>query len=324
MNLREQFDRLWKFARTYMQYPPDTELPAWRHYFRWQGKVVPASASQWDVKFPAQTVPAPDGEEYFAAALYLADRRWGSAGEVDYQREAAQISWALLHNRPSGSRFPIIHAESNMVVFVPYGSSNEHSDPSYHLPAFYELFAEYGPSLDSQRWRQVAHVSREYLVKSAHPETGLHPDYAQFNGKPTQGYQSSDHDQFRYDAWRVPMNLGLDQAWFSPDPGMRAQIAKYHSFFSQHLGDGNVKAALFKVDGSNASGGGSTALTASLAAAALASDDPSRKQYVDNLWQVPQQSGEWRYFQECVYLLGLLATAGRFNYDWAAPGATAP
>jgi oligosaccharide reducing-end xylanase len=317
MNMREQFDRLWKFSRTHMQYPVDTELPAWRHYFRWQGKAVPSSATQWEVKFGPQVTPAPDGEEYFAAALYLADRRWGSTGEVNYKEEAAKISWAMLNNRPGGDRFPIIHAEANQVVFVPYGSSNEHSDPSYHLPAFYELFAEYGPAGDAARWREVAVVSHDYFIKSAHPETGLHPDYAKFNGTPTQGYQSSDHDRFRYDAWRVPMNMGLAQSWFPGPPSTKAQIEKYHAFFSNHLGDGNVSAALFNLDGSSPSGGGSTALTASLAAAALDSSSPKRKQFVDNLWQVSQQSGQWRYYQECVYLLGLLATAGKFNYDWA-------
>src|SRR5262249_34273258 len=124
MNLRPQFDRLWKFARTHMQYPADSELGAWRHYFRWQGKVVPTSASQWNVQFGPTTTPAPDGEEYFATALYLADRRWGSQGEVNYRAEAEQLSTALLNNKPDGQRFPIIHAKANMVVFVPFGSSN--------------------------------------------------------------------------------------------------------------------------------------------------------------------------------------------------------
>ena len=39
MNMQRQFDRLWKFARTFMQYPSDTPLSAWRHYFKWQGNV---------------------------------------------------------------------------------------------------------------------------------------------------------------------------------------------------------------------------------------------------------------------------------------------
>ena len=46
---------------------------------------------------------------------------------------------------------------------------------------------------------------------------------------------------------------------------------------------------------------------------------PDKKQFVENLWSVSQQSGQYRYYQECVYLLGLLATAGRYQYDWASP-----
>jgi oligosaccharide reducing-end xylanase len=320
VNLQPQFDKLWKFARTYMQYPSDARLAAWRHYFRWQGTVRPESPQSWAVEFAGDVTPAPDGEEYFAAALFMADRRWGSSGEVNYREEAAKISWAMLHNRPSeGGRFPLINRQSNMVVFVPYQSSNDHSDPSYHLPGFYELFAEYGPSDDAEKWREIADVSRDYLVKSAHPTTGLHPDYALFSGQPTQGFQSSNHDQFYYDAWRVPLNMALDHAWFKADANMKAQIEKYHTFFSKHLGEHNVSAALFELDGSNPSGGGSTALTATLAAGALVSGAAHRKLFVENLWHVNQQSGQYRYYQQCVYLLGLLATAGRFQYDWAAP-----
>jgi hypothetical protein len=34
---------------------------------------------------------------------------------------------------------------------------------------------------------------------------------------------------------------------------------------------------------------------------------------------VGQQSGQYRYYQETVYMLGLLATAGLFGYEWADP-----
>jgi oligosaccharide reducing-end xylanase len=266
------------------------------------------------VTYAGQTGPAPDGEEYFAAALYLADRRWGSAGEVNYEQDADNLARAMLNNAPSGSRTPVINAAQNMVVFYPNGNTANYSDPSYHLPAFYELFALDGPSEDSERWRQVAEVSRGFLVSSAHPTTGLHPDYANFDGTPNTG--GSNHDQFRFDAWRVVMNMAVDYAWFSADSRMKSQVEKYHAFFADHLADDDVSSQLFELDGSNPSDGGSTALTATLGAGALASAAPNRIDYVDNLWRVQQQQGEYRYYQESVYLLGLLSTAGRFNYSW--------
>ncbi len=310
MDMKTEFDKLWRFAKAKMQYPANTQHQAWKYYFKWQG--FPAG-SDWN--FGETTVPAPDGDEYFAAALYLADQRWGSSGELNYKQEADNIAAALLHNNPGADgRFPIIHQQQRMIVFVPFGNSNEITDPSYHLPAFYEMFALYGPSGDSSTWGELAEVSRDFLVKSAHSSTGLHPDYATFAGAPTTNSPGDGHDQFRYDAWRVVMNLAMDYAWFSQDSRMKTQVEKYHAFFANYLTADNVSQSLFQVNGSGASGGGSTALTATLASGAMASDASNKATYVNNLWNVPQQQGEYRYYQESVYLLALLNVAGKYNY----------
>ena len=321
-NLHEQFDRLWKFTQTYLQFPADSPIAAWRNYFRWQGRVDTTNPASWVVNYGATTVPAPDGDEYFAAALYLAHRRWGSDGAVNYLEEAQRLSASLLHNEPSpataddtANRFRIIHETENMVTFVPVNGSNNFSDPSYHLPAFYDLFALDGPAEDSAAWTSVAETSRDYLVRSAHPKTGLHPDYASFTGIPVAGNQGS-HDQFRFDAWRVVMNMAVDYAWFSRDPRMMLQIEKYQRFFATRLTDNDVQNQLFALDGTTPSGGGSTALTATLDAGSLASRHQDRTRFVSNLWNVAQQQGQYRYYQEGVYLLGLLNVAGQFKFEW--------
>jgi oligosaccharide reducing-end xylanase len=110
--------------------------------------------------------------------------------------------------------------------------------------------------------------------------------------------------------------MGVDYAWFSADATMKAQIEKYHAFFASYLTNGNVSQSLFKVDGSGANGGGSTALVSTLAAGALGSAAPNRSKYVENLWAVAQQSGTYRYYQESVYILGLLATSGNYCYEF--------
>jgi oligosaccharide reducing-end xylanase len=321
--LHEQFDRLWKFSKTYLQYPADSEVSAWRNYFKWQGRVDTTDPASWVVTYGATTVPAPDGDEYFAAALYLAHRRWGSEGAVNYLEEAQRISSSMLHNQATvrsgegdADRFPIISPTQNMVTFVPVGTANDYSDPSYHLPAFYDLFALDGPPADSAAWTAVAQTSRDFLVRSAHRDTGLHPDYAGFDGTPVAGGANQTHDQFRYDAWRVVMNMAVDYAWFSRDRNMRLQIEKYQRFFSTRLAGNNVENQLFALDGSNPSGGGSSALTATLAAGSLASQREDRALFVENLWAVGQQQGLYRYYQEGVYLLGLLNAAGQFRYSW--------
>lgn len=314
MNMQSEFNKLWNFAKTQMQFNTND---GWNRYFRWQGQVS-ANANNITVNF-GQNGPAPDGDEYFAAALYLADRRWGSNGGVNYQAEADAIANAMLNNAGNQARTAIINAGANMVVFFPSGTAAGFSDPSYHLPAFYELFANDGSPANANRWRQIAEVSRQYFVTSANANTGLHPDYANFNGTPQTGGAGQTHDQFRYDAWRVPLNMAVDYAWTGPDARLQTQVEKYHSFFGTRLGENNVQNALYLLNGNVATddSGPSTALTATLAAGALASNAPNRAEFVENLWNVGQQSGTFRYYQESVYLLGLIAAAGWMGYEWA-------
>jgi endo-1,4-beta-D-glucanase Y len=317
MDLHQQFDRLWKFAKTYMQFPGTSTTTAWRYYFKWQGTVNTSNAASWTVTFGALTTPAPDGDEYFAAALYLAHKRWGSAGATNYKQEADNIAGAMLNNgSTTDGRVPIISASQNMPVFSPYGMSANFTNPSYHLPAFYELFAANGPSGDAARWRTVASTSRGFFVSSANATTGLHPDYATFAGAPTTATSGDGHNTFGYDAWRVVMNMAVDYVWASADSREKTQIEKMHTFFNGYLGNGNVTQCLFGVDGTNPSGGGSTALTATLAAGAMVSTTSNRMMIVNNLWNIAQQSGQYRYYQECVYLLGLLNVAGKFNQSF--------
>jgi oligosaccharide reducing-end xylanase len=302
-----------------MQYPQNSGQTSWRGNFRWQGTVNTNNANNWQVNFPENAGPAPDGDEYFAAALYLADRRWGSNGGVNYQREADTISHAMLANTAAGNNTPLINAANNLVVFYP-NAQNQFTDPSYNLPAFYEIYATDGPPGDAARWNTIADASRNLLVNSAHPTTGLHPDYANFNGTPNNGGNPADaHDTFRFDAWRVIMNMAVDHAWSGQDPRWTAQANKYHAFFGDKLNadKSNVTNQTFALNGSNAAGGNSTALTSTLGSGAIASTAPNRLDFVNADWTVYQQSGQYRYYQVSVYILGLLATGGVYGYEWA-------
>ena len=130
----------------------------------------------------ATVSPNPRADAYIAAALYLADRRWGSADSVSYQREAETISRAFLNNVAAGGRTPAVDAATQLPVYAPVGSSALFANTGHVLPAFYELFALDGPPADSARWRAVAAASRQLLVAAADARTGLHPDYVHFDG----------------------------------------------------------------------------------------------------------------------------------------------
>lgn len=85
LDKKAEFDRLWKWVRTYM-YIEDG--PA-KNYFAW--------SCQTNGKRNADG-PAPDGEEYFAMALFFASKRWGDGdGIFCYSKEAQNILRECVH-----------------------------------------------------------------------------------------------------------------------------------------------------------------------------------------------------------------------------------
>ncbi len=60
-------------------------------------------------------------------------------------------------------------------------------------------------------------------------------------------------------------------------------------------------------------GNHSTGLVATNAVASLAATDPSAKEFVEALWDTPVPSGQYRYYDGMLYLMGLLHCSGEFR-----------
>ncbi len=76
MDMKNEFDRVWKWARTYM-YMEDGYN---KGYFAWSCKTDGTKNDHG---------PAPDGEEFFAMSLFFASHRWGDGeGIFNYSQEA--------------------------------------------------------------------------------------------------------------------------------------------------------------------------------------------------------------------------------------------
>src|SRR5687768_13521752 len=218
LNKKEEFDRLWKWTRTYMY---QTE-GGYKGYFAWHCKTDGTQLA---------ANPASDGEVWFITALFFADGRWGSSEEIyNYRAEAQSILNTALHAEGRGDLATnLFDSESKQVVFVPQlGKNSQFTDPSYHMPHYYELWARWADK-DNEFWSAAVTASREYLPKSVHPQTGLAPNYSYFDGKP---YDDEYNGNFRYDAFRVGANVGIDHVWFSPSQWHVEQSNRLLSFFA--------------------------------------------------------------------------------------------
>ena len=302
LDMKTEFDKLWKYAHEMMLHKEGDRAG----YFAWE--INPDGS----IKDENQ---APDGEEYFAASLLMASNCWGDGeGMFNYSAEANKILNHMIRHQelaglPSNSWVTnMIHPKKKQVVFVPYGNSATFTDPSYHLPHFYELFALWADS-DNELWGEIAQNSRTLFQKTCHPDTGLAPDYAYFDGSPVD---KGEHDRFYNDAWRVSMNISMDSYWWNKDPWQRdVWVKKYLDFFS---GQGvSSYSCYYNLDGSNPEGAHSAGVVAMNATAALIGPEKMAKPFVEDFWNTPIPSGQMRYFDGCLYLFGLLNLTGNYR-----------
>jgi oligosaccharide reducing-end xylanase len=141
----------------------------------------------------------------------------------------------------------------------------------------------------------------------------LSPDYSEFDGRPING-RFGGHDDFRFDAWRVAMNVGVDYTWFAKDQWEVTECNRILDFFaSQGVGTyGNQ----YTLMGENLSKDHSPGLVGMNAVAALASTNKNRTDFVQALWQTPVPHGPYRYYDGVLYMLSMLQVSGNFRiYD---------
>jgi oligosaccharide reducing-end xylanase len=201
--------------------------------------------------------------------------------------------------------------KTKMVRFTPDVANAAHTDASYHLPAFYEVWARVGPQADRAFWHEAAQVSRDYLATTAHPTTALTPDYGNFDGTPWAAPWRPDSADFRYDAWRSAMNWSVDGSWWAQDHREVEMSNRLQAFFASQGMD--AYQSLYKLDGTPLGGGSVTGLIATNAVASLIATDPRRLAFVQTLWERPVPSGPQRYYNGMLYLMALLHCSGDFR-----------
>ena len=324
LDKKEEFDRLWKWSMTYMYMDYGWN----KGYFAWSCKPDGTKNAQG---------AAPDGEEYFAAALFLAERRWGNGeGIFNYGQWGRKILSDCLHKgEPGREGAPMWDPENKMILFV---VSCGYTDPSYHLPHFYELFAECANEEDRPFWKEAARVSREYLQKACHPVTGMSAEYANFDGTPKildyngKKNHGGRHDWFFSDAYRTIANISLDAEWFGGRYGEAVdendgQMKYFPRRTAEHMQKffcetRNGERGIYLIDGTLVEPQAKhyLAITATLAQSALASgpEAPFARRCVQEFWEAPLRSDKYRYYDNCLYMFAFLALSGHYKLNWEA------
>lgn len=294
-NMKKEFDALWKWTKTYMW----METGINKGYFAWS--VDPSGKKN-------SYGPAPDGEEYFAMALFFAAHRWGDGeGIFNYTKEAKDILHACVHKGENNDGDPMWEPSNKLIKFIP----NCHfSDPSYHLPHFYDLFALWANEEDQIFWKEAAENSREYLTIACHPVTGLAPELAEYDGTPIE---KNNRHRYYSDAYRVVANIGLDYAWFGKTEWECECADRIQTFFCETVKGQEDK--VYDIDGKilDEPAMHPVAIIATNAMGSLAAKGKYRKECVDKLWNTPLRKGTRRYYDNCLYAFAFLALSGNYR-----------
>ncbi len=310
MDDKAVFDKVWRWSLRYMRHGDGP----YRDYFAWSCNL--------DGRHRAEG-PAPDGEEYYAMALFFASHRWGDGPPpLDYGAQARRILHACVHNKtetidgkPVGG--PMWDPDTKLIKFVPEAGF---TDPSYHLPHFYELFALWADEADRPFWQEAARNSRKYLHVACSWRTGLAPNMSGFDGHPLPVPESQKDNPWANlgrcyfsDAYRVAINISLDHVWFGKDPWQREFADTLQSYVYEHpeasehvlFPDGTI----FEAEPIMHPLG----MKASWACASLAARGEHRLEAVRSFFRMPMRTDKRRYYDNCLYFFTLLALSGNYR-----------
>ncbi len=309
---KDIFDRLWRWGKKYMQHQ-DGPLEG---YFAWSCKTDGTRNAQG---------PASDGELYYVTALIFASNRWGNDTGINYLAEAQRILNCSMQKAGMDRVAPLINLEHKLITFTPDPWGGRFTDPSYHLPAFYEVWARWANDGRAEFWRECARKSREYLHKSIHPVTGLNPDYNNYDGT-LLGSDRIIGDAFRFDSWRVPMNIALDYSWACADKEWQQEYGnKIQNFL---YGQGiDTFVDQYNVDGTQVAdtlgAGGykqlrhSLGLVATSAAVSLTCTHTKSREFIERLWNsehVPYEDGYFdAYYDGLLRLFAFMHLSGKYQ-----------
>jgi oligosaccharide reducing-end xylanase len=254
-----EFDELWAFVKDYM-WPSGNTI-------HWQTSTSGSVSGSGG---------APDGDEWFAAALVFAHYRWGdTSGRYDYGTEA-QKTLDLVRTTDFSSTYHLVRYYT--------GTDSNGTDASYMLPAFYQAWACFDTA-NADFWNQALTATRAWLQTAA-GATGNIGDQSSFAGKTTD---SSGDDKVR-----VVANFMSDYNFFDADPFEATYASEYATWVTSN-------------------NNGSTAMLACNSLLGFGLPASSGKSWVQKLWNVAIPTGNYRYYDGALYMNALLYVSGTFK-----------
>jgi oligosaccharide reducing-end xylanase len=260
LNHQTEFDELWTFVKNHM-WKSGTNVISWQT--NTSGGITGSGG-------------APDGDEWFAAALVFAHNRWGdTSGKYNYGTEA-QATLNLVRTTDFNQSLHLVRYYT--------GTDSNGTDASYMLPAFYQTWACFDTA-NAAFWNSAVTATRAWLQTAA-GTTGNIGDQSSFAGATTN---SSGDDKLR-----IVANFMSDHNFFDADPFETTYASEYATWVTSN-------------------NNGSTAMLACNGLLGFGLPASTGTPFVQKLWSAAIPTGQYRYYDGTLYTIALLHVSGAFH-----------
>lgn len=286
---KEYFDGMYRFFDTHRS-QLNPELMGWL-----------IAEDERDSSFDCAT----DGDMDIAYSLLLADKQWGSDGEINYLEAAKRII-------NKGLKVSCIDHESMKIVLGDWDSLGTASRSSDWMLAEMRAYAK---AADDDFWItaiDTVYSIMETIRKNYSPETGLMPDFV--TGIPAHPVEddflekSTDND-FSWNACRFPWRIAMDYIHYKDERAKQAMQIVVDWAKKRSEGDPAKFTSVYQLDGTPLETYTSTAFTSPLLVAAMV--DESNQEFINAGWEHIKHN-HYQYFNDSINLLCMLVMSGNW------------
>jgi oligosaccharide reducing-end xylanase len=294
LNKPDEFNRLWRYSKTVLEYPSGTRSG----YFR----------SSCDTETGSSPCIDPFGMEQYVTALLFANDRWGSTGSIDYGADALALLDVMRNKEAQnggviGGVTNVFDSDAALPLDVPDITAAGRTRPSIEMPSHYELWAQ---ATGDPFWSRAATSARAHWKRTFHPMTGLMPVKVTFDATPVAGSET-----FQPEAYRTLFNLALDQIWVGADSWDVVEANRLLTFFSSEGIDSYGSA--YTLAGDELNPFHDVGLMCATGMAATISTNLDRMVYVERVWSLAPPADQGRYFDGLLDLLALMVMGGQMR-----------
>ncbi|MBF0407317.1 MAG: hypothetical protein HQM10_08185 [Candidatus Riflebacteria bacterium] len=269
-----------------------------------------------------QSDSATDGDLDIAYALLLADKQWGSSGEINYSQEAETLIAAIMESEINKKSWTPLLGDWVSPDDKKYGDSTR---PSDFMVANFEAFMNFTGNKD---WGKVVDGCYKVVttIQEKHAKSsGLVSDFVvnttgNIEPAPSGLLEESDPNYY-YNSCRVPWRIGTGYL-VSGSQKAKAILDKMNEFFKRST-QGNPE----KLKSGYALSGEalpksdylSMAFLAPIGVSAMSGND---QEWLDKIWKktVEQSLDNEQYFENTIKMICMIIMSG----NWMTPDAKNP